>query len=256
MSETDRSPPIRIARSAASPRRRCHPTSDAPTATRLEPRMPQPSAGKSTERRTRTTARDGRERAPNGINVSVCSPWAHRRARSTRAVFCAIHSSSDQFPAEQAMSVRIPSPGDALGQARVLPTGHSVCGLSRLAWPRCPRYGAVGPYAWRRAHPCIEVWRPRQSRDRSSALRDDSFVRTNLPGSPTETYDGSGSMSGKEDANVGQPPDAGEWREREPPVHVRERVGGIAELDGPEDEVRTEEHLVACRRNLCSAGDI
>ena len=25
---------------------------------------------------------------------------------------------------------------------------------------------------------------------------------------------------------------------------------------GPEDEVRTEEHLVACRRNLCSAGDI
>ena len=110
-----------------------------------------------------------------------------------------------------------------------LRNGHSVCGLSRLAWPRCPRQGAVGPYARARAHPCIEVRRPRQSRDRSSGLRDDSFVRTNLPGSATETYDGSGSMSGQEDANVGQRPDAGEWREREPPLHVREHVGGIAE---------------------------
>ena len=108
-----------------------------------------------------------------------------------------------------------------------------------------PTIGAVGPYARARAHPCIEVWRPRQSRDHSSGLRDDSFVSTNLPGSATETYDGSESMSSQEDANVGQRPDAGEWRERDPPLHVRERVGGIAEHDGPEDEVRTEEHLVA-----------
>ena len=62
--------PMRIGRSAASPRRRCHPTSDAPRRPGSNRGCRQPSAGESTERRTRTTARGGRERAPHGISGS------------------------------------------------------------------------------------------------------------------------------------------------------------------------------------------